>query len=103
MYTYPTVNRFLFPAIIACLVSAIVQACQVSANGNHTTNALGYRTAIQQGGWQIVGLLITAGTALLAGLIIGILCKLINKFGPEDQFNDEVTYMDVPSAAIGTD
>lgn len=50
-----------------------------------------------------MGLLITAGTALLAGLIIGILCKLINKFGPEDQFNDEVTYMDVPSAAIGTD
>lgn len=103
LFTYPSINRFLVPAFIASIVSAIVQACGVSENGAHTMNMLGQRTAIQQGGWQIIGFLITAATAILAGLIIGILCKVINNFTEIDQFNDEVTYSDVPSPAIGTD
>jgi NhaP-type Na+/H+ or K+/H+ antiporter len=49
---------------------------------------LNTRTAIQQGGWQMVGFLITAGTAILTGLVIGVLIKIINKHEYQDQFND---------------
>lgn len=88
VFTYAHIYRFLIPAFFGCVVSAIVQACDVSINGAHTTNRLGERTAIQQGGWQIIGFLITAGTALLAGLIVGVLIKIINKNDAHDQFND---------------
>lgn len=51
-------------------------------------NMLGTRTPIQQGGWQIVGMLITVGTALICGVVVGVLCKIFNRFTVEDQFND---------------
>lgn len=102
-FSFPTINRFLIPSTLACIVSAIIQACAVSANGLHIMNKLPARTPIQQGGWQLVGFLITTGVALIAGLIIGILFKVSNKFTAEEQFNDEVTYTNIPSPAIGTD
>lgn len=102
-FTYSHINRFFIPGVIACIVSAVVQAVDLSINGDHNTNRLNDRTPIQQGGWQIVGLLITAGTAILAGLIIGVLYKVINKNTSEDQFNDETTYYNVPTAAIAND
>lgn len=43
-----------------------------------------------------MGILITAGIAILAGLIIGILVKVINKNGRDQQFNDEEIYDDIP-------
>lgn len=48
----------------------------------------------------MVGFLITAGTAILAGLIIGVLIKIINKHEYQDQFNDSHTYINVPSPSI---
>lgn len=103
IHTYSTINRFFFPGIIASIISAIVQGVDYTINGEHNLNRLGDRTAIQQGGWQIVGLLITSGTAILAGLIIGLLFKVINKYNSHEQFNDEVTYTHVPSPFLGTD
>lgn len=103
IYTFSHVNRFFIPGFIACVVSAIVQGVDLTINGQHNLNRLGARTAIQQGGWQIVGFLITAGTAIIAGLIIGILYKIINKNTSADQFNDETTYYNVPSPALTTD
>lgn len=103
LFTYSHISRFLIPAVLSCIVSAVVQACDVSVNGSHTSNRLSGRTAIQQGGWQIVGMLITIATAGLAGLIVGILIKLINKNTTDDQFNDQFTYDNVPSPYIQTD
>lgn len=78
LFTYPHVNRFIIPALIASIVSAVIQASSNSANGAFGINRLSGRTAIQQGGWQLVGFLISAGIAILAGLLIGIICRLIN-------------------------
>lgn len=88
LFTYPIINRFIIPAIISSIVSAIVQACAVSINGDHPMNRLPERTPIQQGGWQIVGFLLTAGIALLAGSIIGFLMRLLNKHTETENFDD---------------
>ncbi len=103
LFTFSHINRFLIPAVVSSIVSAIVQASDVSVNGSHSANRLSGRTAVQQGGWQIVGILITLATAGIAGAIIGILIKLINKNQDIDQFNDEFTYDHVPNPFIQTD
>ena len=89
-------NRFFIPGFIGGIVSGIIQACDNSDNGQHGSNRLSGRTAVQQGGWQILGILITAGIAILAGLLIGILIKVINKNDRYQQFNDEEIYDDIP-------
>ena len=33
LFTFPHINRFFIPAFFACVISAIVQASNVSANG----------------------------------------------------------------------
>lgn len=78
LFTYSHINRFLIPGIFGAIVSAIVQACDNSINGDHGPNRLSSRSPVQQGGWQILGILITAGIAVLAGLIIGLIIKVIN-------------------------
>jgi len=91
LFTYPHINRFALPALFASIVAAIIQASGDNS-GTYTGNRLADRTAIQQGGWEIVGFLISAACATIAGLIVGLCYKLINNFSKDDQFNDEVTY-----------
>lgn len=78
LFTFPHLNRFVIPAVIASIVAAIIQACGDSLNGDFALNQLQGRTPIQQGGWEIVGLLISAATSILAGLIVGIIYKVVN-------------------------
>jgi len=40
IFSFATINRFLLPSVLACIVSAIIQACAVSANGLHVLNKL---------------------------------------------------------------
>lgn len=40
VFSFATINRFLLPSVLACIVSAIIQACAVSANGLHILNKL---------------------------------------------------------------
>jgi nitrogen fixation-related uncharacterized protein len=88
----------LIPSIIACIVSAIIQACN-NSQSYYNSNRLPSRTSIQQGGWQIVGLLLTVAIAALAGVIIGIFYFVFSWNSKDDQFNDEVTYEELPANA----
>jgi hypothetical protein len=40
LFTFPILNNYLIPGFIACIVSAVIQACNVSQNGQHFRNAL---------------------------------------------------------------
>ena len=51
----------------------------------------------------MLGILITMGIAILASIFIGLFYHFVNRFGPEEQFNDEVIYSDVPLPEIHTD
>jgi hypothetical protein len=47
------------------------------------------RTRWGQGGFQLVGIAITLGIAIVCGLLIGLFSKFINSVdGPGDLFND---------------
>jgi tetrahydromethanopterin S-methyltransferase subunit G len=46
------------------------------------------RTNIMQGGYQIAGLGLSAVIGIFAGIIVGIILKLINHHEAKDQFRD---------------
>ena len=101
--TYNHLQRFLLPAILSTIVSAIIQATGSSANGDYIANLLPGRTPIMQGGWQIVGMLITIATAVIAGVLIGVAYKAINNHETYHQFNDNITYDNVPDSMYQVD
>lgn len=47
---------------------------------------------MQQGGYQIVGLLLTLAIGVFAGALIGLLFKAINKHNYSQQFNDNAIF-----------
>lgn len=90
------INRFLFPAIICGIISAVMQGIgqsQIIDESNTTTlYALTYdsgmRSATGQGGFQLLGLLLSAVFGSAAGAIIGGLYKLVNRHDYNEQFDD---------------
>ena len=83
--------HFLLPSLFAAIFSAIMQAvAQTPASysgstSSGTTTVLSYNSLVQsgrsstkQGGYQIVGWLLSIGIGAVAGVIIGLLYKCIN-------------------------
>lgn len=82
---------FFVPSFIGALYSAILFATSPYGPDNTDSNVqmLATRSRWGQGGFQLVGLAITIGIALVCGLLIGLFSKGIAKAeGPEDLFND---------------
>lgn len=46
-----------------------------------------------QGGYQIIGVLLSAAIGLFAGGIVGVIFKIINKHNDIQQFNDNEIYV----------
>jgi len=53
-----------------------------------------YRSNNGQAGFQLIGILLTSGIALIAGVIVGLIYKFFNKNEASDQFNDNLIYKD---------
>lgn len=82
---------FFVPSLIGALYSAILFATGSYGpdNSNSFTQHDPNRTRYQQGGFQVIGALITVGIAIAAGLIIGGFGKIFNQIdNDEDFFND---------------
>jgi hypothetical protein len=82
---------FLAPAFLGALYSAILFATSPYGpdNTDATVQMLAGRDRWGQGAFQLVGLGITLGIAIVCGLLIGGFSKIINHVdGPEDLFND---------------
>jgi uncharacterized membrane-anchored protein YhcB (DUF1043 family) len=54
----------------------------------------GYRSTNGQAGFQLIGIFLTSGVALIAGVIVGLIYKFLNKNEASDQFNDNFIYKD---------
>jgi hypothetical protein len=96
--THGTIFAFMIPGVLASIISAVVQATNppsiiffTSSTTQiiYETNRSGERNNIQQGGFQIVGMLISIGIAIVAGISSGIFMRIFNKNQPENQFIDE--------------
>lgn len=96
--------HFILPSLFAAIFSAILQGVgqssasatltAVSAAGATSPNTLNYspligsgRDATVQGGFQMAGWGISIGCGAVAGLIIGLLYRLLN-----DNFNQPVNF-----------
>jgi hypothetical protein len=82
---------FLVPSFIGAIYSAILFATSPYGpdNKDAIVQMLPSRSRWGQGGFQLAGLGITLGIALVCGLLIGLFSKIINKVeSPEDLFDD---------------
>lgn len=89
----PHIQRFVIPGILAAIASSIVQAIgkqTLGDNGEYGPNG-GFvnRNSSQQAGEQLLGIPVTMGLALLAGVLAGIVMKLVHKkMDREEHYND---------------
>jgi hypothetical protein len=75
-----TIFNFLLPGIIASLFSAVFQAIDHSDINPYIYNRDYSRTSYGQAGFQLIGLCITIAIAGVAGLIIGVFYRFVNRF-----------------------
>ena len=94
------------PSLIGAIASSIAAACTVcqtfNLNDRSVEGNLFYgRSAYQQGGYQFLGWLISAGIGLGGGIIMGLLLRIWRVAGvPEDTFGDHIWWkmsMDRPN------
>jgi hypothetical protein len=78
--TQGTFITFFIPSFIGGIYSAIIQAIRAYGAEDSTFTSVastqwlaGSRTNYEQGGFQILGLLITIGIATFAGIVVGLL------------------------------
>ncbi len=82
-HSLPVFHRLIIPGTFAGILSAILIAIdQVSTQG-YIKNVPDYRTNAGQGGFQIVGILLTAAIASFTGALLGLIYKFINNNQPE--------------------
>jgi ammonia channel protein AmtB len=72
---------FLIPSVIGALYSAILFATSPygPSNTDSYVQMLPGRSRWEQGGYQLVGLIITLGIAIVCGILIGFSIKPISK------------------------
>ena len=97
-YSLSLLNRFIFPAVICGIISAIMQgvgqsAITIDENGqSRTIYSINFdntiRNNVGQGGFQLLGLLFSVVFGVAAGAIVGLLYKIINKHTENEQFDD---------------
>lgn len=99
--------HFLLPSFFAAILVAIAQGVSKTYATYNPTNNIGltlgvveYTPMVQsgrsvgmQGGFQIIGWLLSVGLGALGGLLIGVLYRAVNEFtDPLEFFNDAVLY-----------
>lgn len=86
------INIYLLPGLFSAFLSAILHGINQGTQGSYIMRRDPSRTFIQQGGFQIIGLLLSIAVGIFAGAVIGLLFRLINKHSYDQQFNDNAIY-----------
>ena len=72
-------NRYLIPGVFCGVLSAIMTAVNQGNDGNYVLNRIGGRSHIGQGGYQMAGVGLALGFGTGAGLLLGLLFKILNR------------------------
>lgn len=89
----PHIQRFVIPGILAAIASSIVQAIGRQSLGSvyGPNGDFANRNTSQQAGEQLLGIPVTIGFALFAGVLAGIVMKIVHrKMEREEHFNDNL-------------
>jgi len=89
--TLGSIFVFLVPSFLGAIYSAILFATSPYGpdNSDNYVQVDPVRSRYGQGGFQLIGLCITVGIALAAGLLIGLFFKGVNQAESADLFNDD--------------
>lgn len=85
-------HRLIIPGVFSGILSAVLMAVDQASKNSFVKNIPSYRTSVGQGGFQLVGVLLTLAVSAAAGLLIGGLYRLVNFNEPLHQFNDGLIY-----------
>lgn len=89
-------DRYILPGLFCGILSAILYAINQGNDGDYIL----FRSDpnnIGQGALQLAGIGLSIGIGIFAGLIVGLLFKIINNHQYEDQFRDaEIFRPDFP-------
>ena len=83
-----TLERFVYPGFISSIISAALVGINQGNDGDYIMFLPSNRTNIQAGEYQIVGGLLSIAFGIGAGLVLGLLFKLLNKQTASDTFRD---------------
>lgn len=87
-------DRFIIPGFLSGVLSAILHAIGQGTFGNFQRKIHPDRSYIGQGAFQLIGILLSIGIGLFAGLILFLVGMCINKMSRDDHFNDALIYED---------
>ena len=83
---------YLIPGVFSGIISGIMHGINQGTLENYVMRRDPTRTFVQQGGYQILGILLTVGIALFTGALLGGLFKVINKQNYYQQFDDNAMF-----------
>ena len=83
---------YLIPGVFSVIISGIMHGINQGTLENYVMRRDPTRTFVQQGGYQILGILLTVGIALFTGALLGGLFKVINKQNYYQQFDDNAMF-----------
>lgn len=86
------IDRFIIPGLFCGFLSAILMAISQGNDGSYIQQRFAGRSNIGQGGMQLAGIGLSIAIGIVAGILIGLLYKIINRNKAEDQFNDGELY-----------
>ena len=87
-------DNYILPGFLSGVLSAILHAIGQGTFGNFVREIHPDRTYVGQGAYQLIGILLSIGIGLFAGVVLGFLFICINNFRREDYFNDGMIYDD---------
>lgn len=77
-HSLPVFHRLIIPATFAGILSAILSVINQATTTGYTKNIPDYRSNVGQGGFQIIGILLTVAIASFAGAFLGLIYRFLN-------------------------
>ena len=85
-------DNYVLPGFLSGVLSAILHAIGQGTFGNFVRYIHPDRAYVGQGAFQLIGILLSIGIGLFAGVLLGLLFMCLNSFTRFDYFNDALVY-----------
>ncbi len=92
MVSLSHIDNYVLPGFLSGVLSAILHAIGQGTFGNYVRHIADSRSYIGQGAFQLIGILLSIGIGLFAGILLGLMFLCMNKFNRDDVFNDAAIY-----------
>ena len=92
IFSLAHLDHYVLPGFLAGCLGAILHAVGEGTFGNFTREIGHQRSYVGQGAFQLIGIALSIGIGLLAGVILGLISMCLNRNNMDEQFNDNAIY-----------